>query len=142
MGVRLPSKLLTVCIDANVLLSAIAFGGKPEQVLDALFDDKYAHVTSAVLLEETRRNLLKKIRRLSPQRVHESLKDIEDISTVVNPSGLLKVLEYMPDNLVLETALLGNCDVLVTGDKQHLLPLNPYKGLAIESPADFLKRLG
>ena len=36
---------------------------------------------------------------------------------------------------------MGKCDVLVTGDKKHLLPLNPFQGIIIESPSHFLKRL-
>jgi uncharacterized protein len=51
------------------------------------------------------------------------------------------LLKHAPDNVVLEAALIGKCAVLVTGDKEHLLPLNPFQGLAIEPPSVFLKRL-
>ena len=45
------------------------------------------------------------------------------------------------DNLVLEVALMGGADVLVTGDKKHLLPLKNFQGIIIEPPSVFLTRL-
>lgn len=41
------------------------------------------------------------------------------------------------DNKFLELALCGNADVLVTGDND-LLVLNPFRGIAIVTPRDFL----
>jgi predicted nucleic acid-binding protein len=43
--------------------------------------------------------------------------------------------------MVLECALAGEADYLVTGDKKHLLPLRQFRGIRIISPAEFLKRL-
>jgi predicted nucleic acid-binding protein len=66
---------------------------------------------------------------------------IEDTSSILKPSGQLKAISYNPDNVILELAVIGGCDVLVTGDKKHLLPLNPFRGVVIEPPSQFLKRL-
>ena len=41
------------------------------------------------------------------------------------------------DNIFLELALSGHADVIVTGD-DDLLCLNPWRGIAILSPADYL----
>ena len=41
------------------------------------------------------------------------------------------------DNKFLELAVCGNADVLVTGD-DDLLALNPFRGIAIVTPRDFL----
>jgi hypothetical protein len=41
------------------------------------------------------------------------------------------------DNKFLELALAGNADCIVTGDKD-LLVLNPFRGIKIISPSDFL----
>jgi len=60
---------------------------------------------------------------------------------VVVPTGKINPIHYQPDNKVLEVAILGKCDVLVTGDKKHLLPLKSFQGVAIESPSHFLRRL-
>jgi predicted nucleic acid-binding protein len=36
---------------------------------------------------------------------------------------------------------MGGADVLVTGDKKHLLPLKEFQGIVIEPPSAFLSRL-
>lgn len=42
------------------------------------------------------------------------------------------------DNMFLALALSAKADYLVTGDKQDLLSMNPYNGIAIVSAAAFL----
>lgn len=57
------------------------------------------------------------------------------------PSGGHGYIAHAKDNLVLEVALSGSCTVLVSGDRKHLLPLSPFRGMVIEPPSAFLKRL-
>ena len=45
------------------------------------------------------------------------------------------------DDKFLEVAVNGRADVIVTGDKD-LLALNPYRGIAILTPADYIGRQG
>ena len=42
------------------------------------------------------------------------------------------------DNMILELAVSGQADVIITGDKD-LLDLNPYEGIPVLSPADFVE---
>jgi predicted nucleic acid-binding protein len=46
------------------------------------------------------------------------------------------------DEKVLECALAADAEKIVTGDKKHLLPLRSFRGIAIVSPAAFLRALG
>ena len=43
--------------------------------------------------------------------------------------------------MVLECALAGEADYIVSGDKKHLLPLRQFREIPIVSPAEFLRRL-
>jgi uncharacterized protein len=43
------------------------------------------------------------------------------------------------DNMFLSLAVSARADVLVSGDKKHLLSMNPFRGVRIVSAADFLK---
>ena len=45
------------------------------------------------------------------------------------------------DDVILETALVGGADAIVTGDKD-LLVMHPFRGIPILTPADFLARIG
>lgn len=45
------------------------------------------------------------------------------------------------DNMFLSLARSANADVIVSGDKAHVLAMHPYKGIAIVSPAEFLQKV-
>jgi len=44
------------------------------------------------------------------------------------------------DEMVLECAMAGEADCMVTGDKKHLLSLGDFRGIPLVSPAEFLRR--
>lgn len=132
--------MLTVCIDANVYISAIAFDGKPLRILELALDKKFYLVTSSAILNEVKRNLINKLGH-SEQKIDSVLRDIIEVSTIYEPTGAIQYINHKQDNLVLETALLGNADVLVTGDKKDLLPLKLFHGIIIEPPSAFLIRI-
>jgi predicted nucleic acid-binding protein len=97
-------------------------------------------VTGPNIISEVRRNLLGKL-ELEQQHVDTFLDDLLQVASVFVPEGKIHLISHKGDNLVLELALIGGCDVLVTGDRKHLLPLSPFKGLLIEPPSRFLVRL-
>jgi putative PIN family toxin of toxin-antitoxin system len=131
---------LVVCIDANVYISGIAFNGKPLKVIEHALNRDFILITGPNILDEVKRNLLGKL-GLKKNRVDTFIDDILEISTVYVPSGKIQPIHHKQDNLVLEVALMGGCDVLITGDKKHLLPLSNFQGIAIEPPSRFLARL-
>lgn len=45
------------------------------------------------------------------------------------------------DEKILEAALAGEADCIVSGDKKHLLALKVYEGIPILSPLEFLRRV-
>ena len=131
---------ITACLDSNIYISAVAFGGKPLKIVERALNREFFLVTSPHILQEVRRNLLGKL-GLEKLRVDQFLADITEISSVFVPSGKVRFIKHDGDNLVLELALTGGCDVLVTGDKKHLLPLKDFQGVVIEPPSAFLMRL-
>jgi uncharacterized protein len=122
--------MLTVCIDANVYISAIAFGGKPFKIIELALDRKFHLVVSMSILNEVKKNLTKKLGFTE-----------EKVTSVYEPTGIFELIQHKADNLVLETAIMAKADVLVTGDKKDLLPLKEMHGVIIEPPSAFLSRL-
>ncbi|HZS57681.1 MAG TPA: putative toxin-antitoxin system toxin component, PIN family [Gemmatimonadaceae bacterium] len=131
---------LIACLDANVFVSAIAFDGVPQQVVDRLLAGSFSHVTGENILMEVRRNLVEKL-LLPGQQVDDVLDDIRMVSSIYVPRGKRKYIAHAKDNLVVEVALMGASTVLVSGDRKHLLPLSPLHGLVIEPPSAFPRRL-
>jgi len=94
-----------------------------------------------IILKEVKRNLINKL-DFSESEVSVFINGIIEISTLYEPMGDVNFILYKPDSLVLETALLGSADVLVTGDKRDLLPLRSFGTVIIEPPSALLVRLG
>lgn len=131
---------LTACLDSNVLISGIAFRGIPLRLIERALRRDFQLITGVIILEEVRRNLVGKL-NVDSDKVNALLEDILAVSSAFVPSGKYRYIDHEADNLILEISLMGGADVLVTGDRRHLLPLNPFMGLAIEPPSKFLARL-
>ena len=131
---------LCVCLDANVIISAIAFGGKPLEILERTLCREFLSVTGLNIIDEVERNLVGKL-GLKKEQVSLTLNDLLEVSSVFIPPGHLQLVDSVGDNLVLEVADAGGCDILVTGDRKHLLPLGTFKTVIIEPPSAFLLRL-
>jgi len=52
---------ITACLDSNVYISGIAFGGKPLKILERALGRDFFLVTGPNILQEVRRNLLGKL---------------------------------------------------------------------------------
>jgi uncharacterized protein len=131
---------LAACLDSNVFISGIGFQGIPLRLIERALRREFHLITSVIILEEVRRNLVGKL-DVDPSKVDPLLEAILSVSSAFVPSGKYRYIEHEADNLVLEVALMGGADVLVTGDKRHLLPLNPFIGMILEPPSKFLARL-
>jgi len=108
--------------------------------LERALNREFLLITGDNILAEVRRNLLGKL-ALKKDRVDWFLSDISTVSSVFVPSGSVNATTNEGDNLVLEVAIMGGADVIVTGDRKHLLPLKEFQGIAIEPPSAFLARL-
>lgn len=62
-----------------------------------------------------------------------------ELATTVRPARRLKVLKDDPDNRVLECAVAGRANAIVTGDRA-LLALGEFRGVRVVSLRDYLGR--
>ena len=131
--------MVKVVIDTNVLVSATLFGGNPEKVLDLVEERKIKIFISKEILEEFKRVLQRKF-GFSSDMAEVTASAIKEISTLVTPTQRLNVIKKKEaDNKVLECAVGGKAQYIISGDKRHLLPLKEYQGIKILSPAEFLE---
>jgi uncharacterized protein len=124
-------------LDTNVIVSGLGWPGPPATILDSALDGQLVLLTSPPLLAELRRVLgypkLAKVIKEAPQ-----LADlVEASSTVVLPSRILGVISDESDNRVLEAAVEGAADYIVSGD-DDLLGLRSFQRITIMTPAEFL----
>lgn len=129
-----------VVVDTNILISAIGFGGKPRQVLLQALEKKVQGVISPILLAELFEVVSKKFPKLEP-KISAVEKKIKKSFILVQPKQSLNILEDEDDNRVLEAAVEGKCNYIITGDVE-LLRLDSYKNIKIVTADQFLNILG
>lgn len=124
-------------LDTNVVVSGLGWGGSPGTILDAVSDGRIVLVSSPALLAELRRVLeYPKLATVIPGAAQ--LADLVAASGVlVDPSDVLAVVSDESDNRVLEAAIEGAADYIVSGDV-HLLDLGSFRGIPIMRPTDFV----
>ena len=132
-------------VDINILVRAlIKPQGSVGPVLWRLRDGAYHLLYSESLLAEL-------VDVLSRPRIRNKYGfERDDVATVltlielrgeiVMPRRRITVCRDPKDNQVLEAATSGRADVIVSGD-EDLLVLNPFEGIPIVVPADFLAML-
>src|SRR4030043_2300533 len=130
-----------VVIDTNVFVSGLTFKGKPREILDLVWrGDIEACISSFILkeLEET----LKKDFSWDRDHIKHTIENIKAEIILIQPKNKVSVIKGNDnDNRILECAIEGKVQYLISGDRKHLLPLKEYEGIKILSPAEFLKLL-
>ncbi|MXW93512.1 MAG: putative toxin-antitoxin system toxin component, PIN family [Rhodospirillaceae bacterium] len=132
-----------IVADSNVLISAdLHSRGSPRAVIDAVRSEDGLLLFSTQTFAEIRtRLMLPKFDRYIEREFRTVwLSQIEAVSKFVSISGATLGCRDPDDDKLLETALSGEADCLVTGDRD-LLSMTPFRGIPILSPADFLAAL-
>jgi uncharacterized protein len=125
-----------VVLDTNIIVSGFGWSGAPATILDAVTDDRLVLVTSAPLLAELRR-VLEYPRLANVIQGGAQLADLVAASgVVVVPNRVLTVVSDDDDNRVLEAAIEGAADYIVSGDAD-LLDLGSFQGIPIITPGEF-----
>ncbi len=115
----------------------MVFGGSPGRILELFTEDSIVVVVSEELLSELRRKITKKFPLFAPQLDLLEASIHKDAIVVNLGVEIVTVSRDPDDNKVIETALAGECDYIISGDKD-LLTLKAYQDIKIITPADFL----
>jgi len=128
---------LKAVFDSNIFISALAIpGGQAERAIDLVIDARVALCISKALIHEVLGVLAKKFSK-DPEELARTAVFLADLADLVAPRRKLKVLDDEPDNRILECAVTGRADVIVTGDRA-MLSLQKYRGIRIISLRQFL----
>lgn len=132
-------------LDTNALISAaLTPRGIAGRIIHHAQDNDFELVTSDPLLAELRGVIhrTKISGQIGVEQCESFVKLIEETAEMVSSHQKLQAVKAdISDNRVLEAALAGKADYIVTGDKKHLLSLKEFRGIKIASPRDFLNDL-
>jgi len=126
---------MNVLLDTNVWVSALISPlGRAAQLREAWEAERFRTVASDASLNELAAVLSRpRIRsRIQVQQadIDRLLQRLRDVSIVVKPAGLLHVCRDPHDDMILETAIVGGAQYLVTRDDDIKRDLDLMRELA------------
>lgn len=123
--------------DTNIFISALVFpGGRAEAAVLKAAEGRTELVISKPIIQEVLDVLARKFKRNQEELARIAIY-LSELAEVVHPRSKLKVFHDEPDNRILECALAGHADVIVTGDLA-MLKEREYKKIRIISLKAFL----
>jgi len=133
------SKIKSVIIDTNVLVSALLFGGVPGKLILLWKEGIVRPRASKEIIEEYIRVLAYPKFELSEEEInfllhYEILPYFEILRIKEGPTLVAK---DPSDDKFIRCAQAAGAKIIISGD-QHLLKLSPYRQIRILSPSDFL----
>ncbi len=134
---------MKVVIDTNVLVSSVlSENSPPSKVFKQLRLRLFELVVSEEILSEYRRALgykrTYKYHKYTPEQIDGLLDDLRQFATIITSTENIDIVSSDPDdNKLIECAVAGEADYIVSGDA-HLLRLAEYNRIPILSPAAFL----
>jgi uncharacterized protein len=124
-------------LDTNVLVAALVARGTCSDLLEHCVR-QHVVISSQPLLDELREVLERKFHQRAID-VRSALQLFAETFTLVTPDALdSSTCRDRDDDVVLASALAGECAAIVTGD-QDLLILDPFRGIRVLAPSAFWK---
>lgn len=134
---------MVIVVDNNVIISAAMFWTSiPALAFRKAMKNEFSIIASQFTLSELFEILLNsKFDKYVtiPKRI-EFLKIYKNALQIIPVTESINVCRDPKDNMFLELAVSGNAQMIISGDKD-LLELNPFRGIQIISPKEFLEQI-
>lgn len=131
---------MRVAFDSNIFVSALTLpGGKGDAAVAHVLSGKAVVLLSEPLMGEILGVLGRKF-AFDREHLARVAIFLSELAEHVTPRGRLTVLQDEPDNRILECAVAGRADTIVTGDRK-VLRLGRYEGIEIVTLRVFLDRV-
>ena len=138
---------MRIVLDTNVVFSALLWRGTPYRLLEAIGQRSSSQLySSTALLEEltdvlTRPSAIKRL-ALIEKTAATVLADYVELIELVAPTTVPRVVPGdVDDDQVIAAAVAAQANLIVSGDRKHLLPLGSHAGIAIVYVAQALRRI-
>ena len=132
---------MRVVLDTNVWISAVVYGGHPQEIVQAATAGMIDVFVSEALMEELQAVLRRPQFGLRLQFVQNTIAELGALVHWVVPEKHHQLVDEDPsDNVVIDCAVSAEADYIVTGDK-HLLRLGKCGATHIVTPEAFTNSL-
>ena len=132
------ARRIKAVFDTNIFISAILFGGNLRMCLELARNKEIKLITSRAILLEVAIKLKEKFEWESSE-IADVIEGIGKFAKIAEPKEQIDLISQDPqDNRILEAALEGKVDYIISGDKKHILSLKKFEEIEIVSAQDFL----
>ena len=130
---------MRVVFDTNIFVSALIFPrSRAEEALTRVIEGTDRLILSKAILDELLAVLARKLSRDGEELARVAVW-LGDLAEWVRPTRRLTVAADDADNRILECALAGKAEAIVTGDRE-LLRLESFEGIRIVTLREYLSR--
>ena len=134
-------------LDTNVVVAGLLWSGPPRRLLEAAIAGEVELFSSAVLLDELAHTLgySKFAARIEAfgTSIAALVAQYTALVSLVAPASVPRVVaKDADDDHVIAAAVAARAELIVTGDRRHLLPIGSHQGIAIVTAREVVDRLG
>jgi len=134
-------------LDTNVVVSALLWRGTPYSLLAAIRERGDVQLVASMALLDELADVL--ARPFAAQRlamigrtVRDVVADYVALVELVEPANVPRVvLGDVDDDQVIAAAVAARVDLIVSGDRRHLLPIGSHDGIAIVDAGEAVRRI-
>jgi uncharacterized protein len=134
-------------VDTNLIISAFLWKGVPGKLIEMAGEQQAQFYTSSVLLDELAESL--QYKKFAKQLLKTELSITQlvaaykTLATQVKARPLENPVSIDPDDdAVLAAAKAARADLIVSGDRKHLLILKNFEGIPIVTAAQAIALIG
>jgi len=133
-----------IVLDTNILIAAlITKDTPPDRLYQAWLKGEFELVTSAAQMAEVATVLARpRLQRyVDADEAAAIVENIDTRATILDAPPDVDLSPDPNDNPILAAAIAGKADLIVSGDKRHMLALGAVEGIPIMTARDALNRL-
>jgi uncharacterized protein len=137
---------LRLVLDTNVVVAGSLWNGPPRRLIEAAIAGEVELFSSAVLLDELAHTLgySKFDKRIEAfgTGIAALLAQYTALVSLVAPVSVPRIVANdADDDHVIAAAVAARAELIVTGDRKHLLPIGSHQGIAILTAREVVNRL-
>lgn len=138
---------LRLVLDTNVVVAGLLWRGPPRRLIEwAIVGEAVELFSSPVLLDELEHTLgyakcTARIRGFGTS-IEALVAQYSALVSLVTPATVPRVVANdADDDHVIAAAVAARAELIVTGDRRHLLPIGRHRGIAIVTAGEVVDRL-
>jgi putative PIN family toxin of toxin-antitoxin system len=132
---------MKLVLDTNIFISSFFWGGNPRKLITRIIDGKDTLFVSNEILHEVFGVMSHPKFNVTRQQIVHFVDSIEEISCRVTSLGIIKgVCRDSDDDKILECAVLGDVDFIISGD-DDLLSLKEFQGIPIMTVSEYIDKV-